>query len=150
MAMLERELKLDADETILERLEGKALDERRFTSTYYDTADHRLARSGLTLRRRVEQGKSLWQLKLPRGSARLELELPGGPAGPPERMRGLLLAFLQQRELAPVAKLRTLRRGLRMAANGGSTADVVVDEVAILDGRKVTGGFSDLDRKTHV
>ena len=145
MATLEREVKLDADEAILERLDGKALDERRFTSTYYDTADHRLARSGLTLRRRVEQGKSLWQLKLPRGAARLELELPGGPAGPPERMRDLLLAFLHQRELAPVAKLRTLRRGLRLAANGGSTADVVVDEVAILDGRKVTGSFSDLE-----
>jgi CHAD domain-containing protein len=143
--MLEHELKLRGDSAVLDRIDGEPLEERRFTSTYYDTADYRLARSGITLRRRVEQGKSLWQLKLPRASARLELELPGGPAGPPQRMRDLLVAFLRGRELAPVAKLRTLRRGLRYAADGGSSADVVMDEVAILDGRKVTGGFSELE-----
>jgi CHAD domain-containing protein len=143
--MLEHELKLRGDSAVLDRIDGEPLEERRFTSTYYDTADYRLARSGITLRRRVEQGKSLWQLKIPRASARLELELPGGPAGPPARMRDLLVAFLRGRELAPVAKLRTLRRGLRYAADGGSSADVVMDEVAILDGRKVTGGFSELE-----
>jgi CHAD domain-containing protein len=143
--MLEHELKLRGNPAVLDRLDGEPLEERRFTSTYYDTGDYRLARSGITLRRRVEQGKSLWQLKIPRASARLELELPGGPAGPPQRMRDLLMAFLRGRELAPVAKLRTLRRGLRLAADGGSSADVVMDEVAILDGRKVTGGFSELE-----
>jgi CHAD domain-containing protein len=145
VATIERELKLRGGADVLGRLEGEPLEERRFTSTYYDTADHRLARSGITLRRRVEQGKSLWQLKLPRASTRLELELPGGPAGPPERMRELLVALLHGRELTPVAKLRTLRRGLRVAADRGSSADVVMDEVAILDGRKVTGGFSELE-----
>jgi CHAD domain-containing protein/adenylate cyclase class IV len=142
---LEREVKLRGDSELLERLEGEPLEERRFTSTYYDTADHRLARNGVTLRRRVEHRKSLWQLKLPRASARLELELSGGSAVPPQRMRDLLVAFIHGRDLAPVAKLRTLRRGLRLAANGGSSADVVIDEVAILDGRKVTGNFSDLE-----
>jgi CHAD domain-containing protein len=143
--MLERELKLHADPDVLDRLDGEPLEERRFTSTYYDTGDHRLARSGITLRRRVEQGKSVWQLKVPRATARLELELPGGPSGPPQQMRDLLFAFLRRGELAPVAKLRTLRRGLRMAADRGSSADVVMDEVAVLDGRKVTGGFSELE-----
>lgn len=145
MATLERELKLRGAPDLLDRLDGEPLEERRFTSTYYDTADYRLARSGLTLRRRVERGKSLWQLKLPRGSARLELERPGGPAGPPEWMRELLVAFIHERELAPVAKLRTVRRGLRLAAEGGSAADVVMDDVAILDGHKVTGSFRDLE-----
>jgi CHAD domain-containing protein len=145
MATLERELKLRGDHDILERLDGEPLEERRFTSTYYDTADFRLARSGVTLRRRVERGKSLWQLKLPRGSARLELEQAGGAGGAPERIRKLLLAFLHGRELVPTAKLRTVRRGLRLAGNGGSAADVVMDEVAVLDGRKVTASFSDLE-----
>jgi CHAD domain-containing protein len=145
MATLERELKLRGDQEILDRLDGEPLEERRFTSTYYDTADFRLARSGVTLRRRVERGKSLWQLKLPRGSARLELEQAGGAAGPPQRIQELLVAFLYGRELVPAAKLRTIRRGLRVAGNGGSAADVVMDEVAVLDGRKVTGSFSDLE-----
>jgi CHAD domain-containing protein len=146
VALLERELKLRGDADILDRLDGEPLEERRFTSTYYDTADFRLARSGVTLRRRVERGKSLWQLKLPRGSAaRLELERAGGAAGPPAQIRDLLVAFLHGRELVPTAKLRTVRRGLRLAANGDSAADVVMDEVAVLDGRKVTGSFSDLE-----
>jgi CHAD domain-containing protein len=146
VALLERELKLRGDADILDRLDGEPLEERRFTSTYYDTADFRLARSGVTLRRRVERGKSLWQLKLPRDSAaRLELERAGGAAGPPAQIRDLLVAFLHGRELVPTAKLRTVRRGLRLAANGDSAADVVIDEVAVLDGRKVTGSFSDLE-----
>jgi CHAD domain-containing protein len=145
VATVERELKLRGDADLLARLEGEPLEERRFTSTYHDTADYRLARSGVTLRRRLERGKSLWQLKLPRGSARVEVEVAGGPAGPPERIRDLLVALLHGRELGPVAKLRTVRRGLRLAADGGGAADVVLDEVAILDGRKVAGSFSDLE-----
>jgi CHAD domain-containing protein len=145
MAMLERELKLRGDADILERLDGEPLEERRFTSTYYDTPDFRLARSGVTLRRRVERGKSLWQLKLPRDAGRLELEQAGGAAGPPERIKELLVAFLHGRELVPTAKLRTVRRGLRLSGNGDFAADVVMDEVAVLDGRKVTGSFSDLE-----
>jgi CHAD domain-containing protein len=145
VATVERELKLRGDADLLTRLEGEPLEERRFTSTYHDTADYRFARSGVTLRRRLERGKSLWQLKLPRGSARVEVEVAGGPAGPPERIRELLIALLHGRELRPVAKLRTVRRGLRLAADGGGAADVVLDEVAILDGRKVAGSFSDLE-----
>jgi CHAD domain-containing protein len=145
VAILEREVKLRGGPEILDRLDGEPLEQRRFTSTYYDTADFRLARSGITLRRRVERGKSLWQLKLPRGSARLEVEEAGGAAGPPERIRELLVAFLHRRELVPTAKLRTIRRGLRLAGDGDSAADVVMDEVAVLDGRKVTGSFSDLE-----
>jgi hypothetical protein len=82
---LERELKLVADPGFrLPELPGEALPSRVFTSTYWDTRDNRLARGGVTLRRRVEARRGLWQLKLPRGVARLELELPGGPAEPPE------------------------------------------------------------------
>ena len=72
---LERELKLAAPDGFeLPDLGGEPLERRTFTSTYYDTPDHRLARAGITLRRRVEHGKGLWQLKLPEGTARRELE----------------------------------------------------------------------------
>ena len=89
---LERELKLAAPDGFeLPDLGGEPLEPRTFTSTYYDTSDHRLARAGITLRRRVEHGKGLWQLKLPEGTARRELEHPGGPAGPPRQLARLLV-----------------------------------------------------------
>ena len=65
---LEREVKLRADEDFtLPELGGEAIEPRLFVSTYHDTLDHRLARRGVTLRHRVENGKGLWQLKLPAG-----------------------------------------------------------------------------------
>ena len=70
---------------------------RVFISTYHDTTDLRLARNGVTFRHRVEDGAGLWQLKLPRDAARLELELPGPPARPPAELVGLLPAYLRGR-----------------------------------------------------
>jgi inorganic triphosphatase YgiF len=65
---LERELKLDLPEGFeLPRFGGDALASRVFTSTYYDTPPRSLTRAGITLRRRLENGVSRWQLKLPRG-----------------------------------------------------------------------------------
>ena len=95
---LERELKLAAPDGFeLPDLGGEPLEPRTFTSTYYDTSDHRLARAGITLRRRVEHGKGLWQLKLPEGNARRELEHPGGSAGPPRQLARLLVAPVEVR-----------------------------------------------------
>jgi hypothetical protein len=74
--MLERELKLQpGPEFRLVELPGRPLDERTLTSTYHDTDDLRLAQGAVTLRRREEDGEApAWQLKLPHGEDRLELE----------------------------------------------------------------------------
>ena len=84
---VERELKLEPPDGFeLPPLDGEDLESRVFTSTYYDTAPRSLLRAGITLRRRVENGLSRWQLKLPRdGYARAEIEAFGGPVGPPVR-----------------------------------------------------------------
>jgi hypothetical protein len=75
---VEREVKLRAaGEFKLPELGGEAIEPRLFTSTYHDAADHRLARRGVTLRHRVENGKGLWQLKLPQGRARLDFARRG-------------------------------------------------------------------------
>ncbi len=90
---VEHERKLEAPQGFeLPDLGGEPLEPRVFTSVYHDTADRSLARAGITLRRRTERGRSVWQLKLPVNGARLELEEPGGPAGPPDRLRALLRA----------------------------------------------------------
>ncbi len=145
-ATLERELKLAVGPRFrLPALPGDPLPARVFTSTYYDTADYRLAGAGVTLRRRVERRTGVWQLKLPRGAARLELELAGGSAHPPEEVRDLVTAYARGQELRPVATLRSRRTGLRVRGLAGPIADVVVDAVAVLDGRKVLRRLRELE-----
>ena len=134
-------MKLAPDEGfVLPELGGEPLPTRRFTSTYHDTPDLVLARHGVTLRHRVEAGTGVWQLKLPRGSARIELEQPGPPARPPLELASLLVGFLRGRELGPVARLRTRRESVR---TGG--AEIVDDSVSVLAGAKVIHRFRELE-----
>ena len=138
---LEREIKLNPGEGfVLPEFGGERLPTRLFISTYHDTQDLRLARYGITFRHRVEDGAGLWQLKLPRGPARLELEVAGPPARPPADLVGLLQAYLRGRELVPVARLRTRREGIR--ARG---AEIVDDSVAVLEGQRVVRRFREVE-----
>ena len=141
----ENERKLDAPDGFeLPQLGGSPLEARVFTSVYYDVPDGSLARAGVTLRRRTERGLSVWQLKLPSADARLELEQPGGPAEPPEEMQKLLATHLRHGPVAPVAELRTRRRG-QLVARNGTTAEVTVDEVAIMDALRVADEFVEVE-----
>jgi inorganic triphosphatase YgiF len=143
---LERELKLDpGPEFALESLDGEAKETRVFTSVYHDSADRSLARLGITLRRRTENGRSAWQLKLPRDNGRLEIEAPGPPAAPPAEIAELLRAALLGRALESVAELRTQRSVLIVQGPKGSVAEVVVDAVDVMDGRGVSDSFSEVE-----
>ncbi len=137
---VERELKLVPREGFKLPPLGRELPPQAFSSTYFDTSDLRLARRGVTFRHRVEEGTRLWQLKLPRGASRIELEEPGPPARPPKELVGLLAAHLRGRELVRVARLRTRRQ--RMRADG---AEIVDDSVAVLDGQRVTARFREIE-----
>ncbi len=143
---LEREVKLTPPARFrLPELPGKAFPVRVFTSTYVDTADLRLARAGVTFRRRVEKAKGLWQLKLPRGMARLELELPGGPKGPPPELSDLVYALARGAKLEPVAKLRTRRSGVLAQEAGEIVAEVALDSVSVMENGRVLAGFKELE-----
>jgi CHAD domain-containing protein len=143
---LERELKLEPDGGFaMPELPGEALEPRLFTSTYYDTPPRSLARCGITLRRRVENGLSRWQLKLPREAGRAELEAAGGPAGPPLEIEALLVAHLRHGRLDPVATLRTRRVGVRVVSGERPVADVVLDAVDVLDAGHSAGAFAELE-----
>ena len=141
----EHERKLEAPEGFeLPDLGGSPLEPRVFTSVYHDTADGSLARAGITLRRRTERGRSVWQLKLPVADARLELEQPGGPAEPPDELARLLAAHLRRGPVTPVAELRTRRHGALVARNG-TTAEVTIDEVAVMDALRVRDEFVEIE-----
>jgi CHAD domain-containing protein len=143
---VERELKLSAPPGFrLPDLPGEPLPRQTFSSAYFDSPDHRLARAGVTLRRRVENRRGLWQLKLPHGLARLELEIPGGPGPPPADFLRLLPAYLRGAEVGPSVTLRTKRSGTRTAAEAGAVADVTLDVVgANADGHSL-GTFREIE-----
>jgi CHAD domain-containing protein len=142
---IEHERKLEAPAGWqLPPLAGEELEPRVFTSVYHDTPALSLARAGITLRRRTERGKSVWQLKLPRDDARAEIEEPGGPAGPPESLHTLLRAHVRRDAVVPVAELRTRRHG-RLVVHAKGTAEVTFDDVRIMDAQRVREEFTEIE-----
>jgi CHAD domain-containing protein len=135
--------KLVGGPELLDKLGGEPIESRVFTSTYFDTADRRLLRRGVTLRCRVERGRSRWQLRLPQESGRLVVEADGGPV-PPIEIYELLTAYLGGRKLGPAAKLRTRRRGVRIH-DGQAEAEVVADAVSIMNGAQEVDAYDELE-----
>ncbi len=143
-AVAEYERKLDAPAGFrLPPLGGKPLERRSFTSVYHDVPGESLAAAGITLRRRIENGRSVWQLKLPSDDFRLELEEPGGPT-PPEAVLRLLRAHLRHGPLERVAELRTRRTG-ELVARDGTEAEVTLDRVSVMDARRVRDSFVEVE-----
>ena len=141
----QHELTLDAPAGFrLPPLGGLPLEARVFTSVYYDVPGGSLAAAGITLLCRTERGGTVWQLKLPAEDALLELEEEGGPVQPPRSFLQLLQAHLRRGPLEPIAELRTRRSG-ELVARNGTTAEVTVDEVAVLDEHRVRDRFVEVE-----
>ena len=107
-------------------------DEFELDATYFDTADLRLARAGLTLRRRVGGDDAGWHLKLPvDADSRDELRLPLGRAKhkPPARFVALTRVHTRGEVLKPVAKLVTRRRRWTLTDGGAEVAELAEDRV---------------------
>lgn len=144
----EREIKLKTDHPFrLPHFPGEPLPPRLFTSTYFDTVDYRLARLGVTLCRKTENHQVLWRLTLPRPATRLEVEMASGRSTPPAPLEDLLFALLRREPLTAVAKLRTRRSGIRIQPHDKPLADVVIDRVKILNGRRVVGHLNGIEVK---
>jgi len=102
-------------------------------STYFDTADRDLLRSRVTLRRRRGDADTGWHLKVPAGTARLELRRPLGPdedGDVPAELADLTLGLRAAAPLAAIATLTTERAVRRVVdGEGRALAEVVVDDV---------------------
>src|SRR5712664_4161517 len=159
--MLEREVKLGAGPAfhlpdLAGVVEGVAVgppEAVRLETVYYDTADLRLARWGVSLRYRRGEG---WTLKLPPKPAtgatpgqlleRDEITFQGGAKKPPEAAVDLVRAYVRKAELVPVARLSTVRRRVRLVDGAGArVAEVVDDEVSVRDGRRVAARFREIE-----
>lgn len=124
---------------------GEPIPPRVFTSTYFDTPQHRLGQLGLTLRKRVERSHGLWQLKIPSGAIRLELEIGSGSRDIPWEFHDLLMAFFRNQTAIELGKLRTKRKTLRIMADKQVVAEVVQDSVALIRDKKVIHTFQELE-----
>jgi CHAD domain-containing protein len=121
---------------------------RQLRTTYYDTPDLRLARWGLSLRYRNTEG---WTAKLAserRGPmvAREELVFQAPASQPPSAALDLVRAFVRESTLGPVARLRTTRRTIALRdGDGQPLGEVTDDRVSVLDGRRVSRRFREVE-----
>jgi CHAD domain-containing protein len=124
-------------------------EEKRQESVYFDTDDVRLGRSGITLRHRSDDG---WTLKLPdtapvvNGLSRREHTIAGDGRTVPAELRSLVAARLRTAPLVVIARLQTVRHQVDLVdVEGGVVAQVVDDEVSVLDGRRVALRFREVE-----
>ena len=100
-------------------------------NTYFDTPDGALRRRRVTLRRRAGDADEGWQLKIPHGHARLEIQMPlGDGAAPPPQLVEILTGLALGAPLEPVAAMTTTRRITRVLdATGAMLIEVDDDRV---------------------
>ena len=112
---------------------GSGAEQQELTAVYFDTADLRLMRAGITLRHRAGGTDPGWHLKLPAGGeSRDELRVPDGSSHfqPPAELIGLTRVYTRGAALAPVAQLTTQRRRWILAdPEGHALAELVDDRV---------------------
>ncbi|WP_370948923.1 CHAD domain-containing protein [Amycolatopsis sp. cg5] len=106
--------------------------EQLLDATYFDTGDYRLARAGITLRRRTGGDDAGWHLKLPvSADTREELHLPLRPNKPskvPGRLARLVTAYTAGSRLVPIAHLKTDRFSYRLADADGHVLATLTDD----------------------
>ena len=123
---------------------------RTLMAVYYDTADLRLARWGVTVRHRTGDGSG-WTVKLPEGDegpalVRRELTFEGPAGRMPAAATSLIRAYARDTPLVPVARIRTVRTGVDLLDNEGAVvAEVVDDEVSVLHGGRVATRFREVE-----
>ena len=160
----ERELKLaapgsfvvpDLTDDGLGVLAMQELPELTLTSTYYDSGDLRLARSGVTLRYRTgEETGPAWTLKLPvAGHDALERDehtFQGSPDVIPLEAAELVTALVRSAPIQPVASLETRRkRWMLCGADDEALAELADDQVTVLDGTRVVARFRELELESR-
>ena len=120
-------------------------------ATYYDTADLRLVRNGVSLRRRTGEGDPRWTLKLPAatdgaGLARREIEVDDPGHDVPVGLAALVTGWARSSALVPVVVIRSQRRRVRLVGEGGrELAELADDDVTVLQGDEVTARFREVE-----
>jgi len=121
-------------------------------AVYVDTADLRLVRRGVSLRRRTGEGAPRWTLKLPdQGTggialARREFDVESDEADVPPDLADLVAAWVRRTPLVPVTTIRTRRRRVVLTNNGVALAEVADDVVSVIEGdEQVAARFREIE-----
>jgi len=121
---------------------------RRLHTVYFDTDDLRLMRWGASLRYRRGEG---WTLKLPAGStgaglSRHEHTFPDERTKIPAAALELATAYLRGKPVAPVLRLRTIRKATRVKSGEGTElAEIVDDDVRVIEDGHVAKRFREVE-----
>ena len=129
-------------------MEVAAPEEARLETVYHDTPDLRLARWGCGLWHRTGEG---WTLQVPsaRGGPARRLTFAGPENRPPDEALSLVRAYVRRAPVRPVAHLSIWRRRLPLRNGAGAEVGAIVDDdVSVLQGRRVTDRFRELEVAT--
>lgn len=110
--------------------EGGRLDQevRKLHNTYFDTPGAGLRLFGITLRRRVGGSETGWQLKVPSGSARTELQSGSRAKKLPAALAQGVEGLRAGESLEPVATMVTTRTAYRLLNGDGELVLEVADD----------------------
>lgn len=156
---LERELKLEApldfDLPDLSGLAGEPerLPTQELRTSYFDTADFRLWRQGMTLRVRFGGGpdeRAIWTLKHTQRDEgptldRTEESWAGDAQRIPTEVTDLLRGVVRRAALEKMADLVTTRRLLFRAADGSPSVELADDTVTVVSGGRDGMRFRQLE-----
>jgi CHAD domain-containing protein len=101
---------------------------RMLDSTYFDTPTGSLRQFGITLRRRVGDEGTGWQLKVPNGSARIEMQSGSSAKTVPGELAKAIAALRNGEDLVQVARMSTTRRVRRVLDGDGELAVEIADD----------------------
>ncbi|HEY9289996.1 MAG TPA: CYTH and CHAD domain-containing protein [Microlunatus sp.] len=114
---------------------GGSVVQETFTldNTYFDTATAGLRLFGVTLRRRVGGSETGWQLKVPSGTSRIELQSGARSKSVPNAIADAVRGLLAGEAVVPVAHLVTTRTAYRiLAADQQLVLEIADDSVESL------------------
>jgi CHAD domain-containing protein len=152
----ERENKFEVDaDWVLPQLanllpDGGRLDHavRKLDNTYFDTPSAGLRLFGITLRRRVGGSETGWQLKVPNGTARTELQSGSRTKTLPPAVMAAVTGLSAGESLDPVAKILTTRTAYRLLnADGELVMEIADDQVESgpLDGESTLHSWREVE-----
>lgn len=116
-------------------------------ATYYDTADLRLARAGISFRHRRGDDQP-WTVKLPTPTVgtRREISRAGPADSVPTELARLLTAAHRGAPLSAAATMRTLRQGYELRdADDRVLVEIADDTVTVLEARQPVATFREIE-----